>query len=363
MNWKKVKFLDAFTDITGGNQKFNTNEYLSVGEIPVIDQGKELVAGYVDDYTAFDNVPVIVFGDHTRVFKYIDFPFVLGADGVKILKPKDDINTKYAYYALQKVYIPNTGYNRHFKWLKEAEIPLHDLTTQQHIAQVLDQADALRQQNRQLLAYYDELLQSTFIDLFGDPVKNEKGWEVKKLVDIAKAERGRFSPRPRNDPSYFDGKYPFIQTGDISSSNHRVSKWQQTLNEKGIKVSKKFEKGNIVVAIVGATIGASAILEIDTYAPDSVIGIIVDKKCINNFFLEFVLRYWKPIFLAQAPATARANINLETFKPLPIPIPPLSLQQHFAKIVEEIEAHKSLVQQSLAESEALFEGLLAEYFG
>lgn len=71
-------------------------------------------------------------------------------------------------------------------------------------------------------------------------------------------ERGRFSPRPRNDPKYFNGEYPFIQTGDISSSNHRLSEYKQTLNEQGIKVSKKFCVGTIVMAIVGATIGSNS---------------------------------------------------------------------------------------------------------
>lgn len=70
------------------------------------------------------------------------------------------------------------------RYINELEIKNIELKTQQHTAKVLDQADALRQQNRQLLAHYDELLQSTFIDLFGDPVKNEKGWEVKKLVEV-----------------------------------------------------------------------------------------------------------------------------------------------------------------------------------
>lgn len=237
------------------------------------------------------------------------------------------------------------------------------LQTQKHIASILDKADALRQQNRQLLAHYDALLQSTFIEMFGDPVENEKNWPIKPLKELAKIERGRFSPRPRNDPSYFEGQYPFIQTGDISSSNHRLIKWQQTLNEKGIKVSKKFPIGTIVVAIVGATIGASSILKIDTYAPDSIVGISVNRLVLNNYYLEFILRYWKPIFLAQAPATARANINLETFKPLPIPLPSILLQQRFCKIVEDIEVQKQQAKSSLAESEALFQGLLATYFG
>lgn len=241
-------------------------------------------------------------------------------------------------------------------------ISLPPLPEQKRIAELLDKADALRQKSKQLLATYDELLQATFLDMFGDPVTNPKGWEKINLNKIAKLERGRFSPRPRNDPSYFNGPYPFIQTGDISKSGNRLDSYIQTLNDKGIKVSKQFEKGTIVIAIVGATIGATAILELDVYATDSIIGISVNKKLANNIFLEFVMQFWKPILLKIAPEAARANINLEILGRLDIIVPPITFQDQFAKVVENIEAQKTLVKQSLQESEDLFNGLVQKAF-
>ncbi|MBK6363986.1 MAG: restriction endonuclease subunit S [Saprospiraceae bacterium] len=113
---------------------------------------------------------------------------------------------------------------------------------------------------------------------------NTQNWDIELLGDIANLERGRFSPRPRNDPSYFGGKHPFIQTGDINNSHYRLKIYTQTLNEKGIKVSKKFNVGDIVIAIVGATIGATSILQIDAYATDSIIAIKSTGKT-NNVFL------------------------------------------------------------------------------
>src|SRR5690606_22199534 len=115
------------------------------------------------------------------------------------------------------------------------------------------------------------------------PISNNRKWQTENLGSIAKLERGRFSPRPRNDPSYFGGEYPFVQTGDVNSSKYRLGNYTQTLNEKGIKVSKKFNVGDILIAIVGATIGATTILEIDTYAPDSIIGIKSIEKTNNVF--------------------------------------------------------------------------------
>lgn len=247
--------------------------------------------------------------------------------------------------------------------LRELLIPLPSLSEQKRIAEILDKADALRQKNKQLLAAYDELQQATFLDMFGDPITNPKGLEKVNLNKIARLERGRFSPRPRNDPSYFNGPYPFIQTGDISKSGNRLDSYTQTLNDKGIKVSKRFEKGTIVIAIVGATIGATAILELDVYATDSIIGISVNKKLANNIFLEFVMQFWKPILLKIAPEAARANINLEILGRLDIIVPPITFQDQFAKVVENIEAQKTLVKQSLQESEDLFNGLVQKAFG
>lgn len=135
-----AKFLDVFEDVTKLGTKIPTDEYLESGEYPIIDQGQAYISGYRDDETGiFSDVPVIIFGDHTRVLKFVDMPCFLGADGVKLLKSKDKTaDYKYLYYALCNAKIPNTGYNRHFKWLKEIDIIMPDVDTQRKIAANLD---------------------------------------------------------------------------------------------------------------------------------------------------------------------------------------------------------------------------------
>jgi type I restriction enzyme S subunit len=160
----------------------------------------------------------------------------------------------------------------------EIEIPLTLLDNQIRIVHLLGKVEGLIAQRKQHLQQLDDLLKSVFLETFGDPVRNEKGWATEQLGDIALIERGRFSPRPRNDPKFYGGEYPFIQTGDISRSQGRLREYTQTLNDLGIKVSKEFKVGTVVIAIVGATIGATALLEIPTYAPDSVIGITPKAK-------------------------------------------------------------------------------------
>ena len=117
------------------------------------------------------------------------------------------------------------------------------------------------------------------------------------------------------------------------------------------------------MAIVGATIGATAILKIDAYAPDSVIGITVDSNRYNNIFMEILLRFWKPELLRIAPESARANINLAILQTIPIPKVELELQDQFAAFVEQTEKTKTSINRGLEKLETVKKALMQEYFG
>ena len=187
MSFPELPFLDVFKDASRGNIKTPQTEFLEEGAIPVVDQGQRLVAGFVNDRSRVCKAkpPVIVFGDHTRAFKYVDFEFAMGADGTKVLVPKVESDTKYLYYALTAMEVPAAGYSRHYKLLKETTIPLPPLAEQKRIAGILDAADALRTKRREALAQLDALLQSTFLDMFGDPVTNPMGWDERTLGELA----------------------------------------------------------------------------------------------------------------------------------------------------------------------------------
>ncbi len=256
------------------------------------------------------------------------------------------------------------------RYINELDIKVRALATQQHIAQVLDQADALRQQNRQLLGYYDELLQSTFIELFGDPVKNEKGWEVKKLGEVV--EKFKYGTNEKSDSIRYENTIPIIRIPNVLDNkvNFRDLKYSE-LSEKEMSEVELKNGDLLFVRSNGnpAYIGRCAVFFDEQkcgFASYLIRARLKKDTIILPQIIQFIISYetYRPIILKKATTTAgNYNINTESLKSLPIPIPPLPLQQHFAKIVEEIEAQKSLVQQSLAESEALFEGLLAEYFG
>ena len=134
------------------------------------------------DNGLFEDVPVIIFGDHTRVIKYVDKPFFIGADGVKVLRSKyENANYKYLYYALKNTKIPNTGYNRHYKWLKEVQIAYPNLNKQAEIVSILDTLQSIIAHRKQQLIKLDELVKARFVEMFGDPIDNPMGWKKMHL--------------------------------------------------------------------------------------------------------------------------------------------------------------------------------------
>ena len=185
-------FTDVLLDVTKNGHKLPTNEYKEFGLHPIIDQGQNDIAGYTDETSGlFSDVPAIIFGDHTRVIKYVDAPFFIGADGVKILKAKDNkANYKFLYYALSSAKIPNTGYNRHFKWLKEVDIPTYTEREQSQIVSELDKVTALIDLRKEQLEKLDMLVKSRFIELFGD-IHEPSKWEKKPWSELVTIQNGR----------------------------------------------------------------------------------------------------------------------------------------------------------------------------
>ena len=185
-NWKKMPFTYAVKDETKGNIKTLQSDFLSSGQYPIVDQGKELIAGYTNDEGRLckSELPVIIFGDHTKCFKFIDFSFCLGADGTKVLRPKIDIDERYLFYAMQRIHIPEAGYSRHFKYLKQGEIPLPPLDEQKRIAAILDQADKLRRLRQTAITKLNTLGQSIFCEMFGAFHDDSGDWPVHRLETL-----------------------------------------------------------------------------------------------------------------------------------------------------------------------------------
>jgi type I restriction enzyme S subunit len=118
------EFSDAFDIGKSKGKAVKKKDYSAEGKFPIVDQGEEFIGGFTDNsklVLSFSK-PIIIFGDHTRRLKYIDFPFVPGADGTKILIPKDDLISKFAFYQLQSIDLRAKGYARHFSELRKSKV-------------------------------------------------------------------------------------------------------------------------------------------------------------------------------------------------------------------------------------------------
>ena len=173
-------------------------------------------------------------------------------------------------------------------------------------------------------------------------------WEVKRVKDIFTLERGKFTHRPRNDQRmYVNGTHPFIQTGDVSRSNKYVTTYKQTLNEEGIKVSRKFNSGTIVMTIA-ANIGDVAILDFDCYFPDSLVA-FPTKYCVDYFY--YLLAADKPSLDNVKVTNTQDNLNLERLRGLEKISPPLQEQTQIANYLDQktqaIDKKIALLQQKI----------------
>ena len=184
-----------------------------------------------------------------------------------------------------------------------------------------------------------------------------EAWDIRPLGDVASVERGRFSHRPRNDPRFFGGDTPFVQTGDVAASGGRLRRFSQTLNDAGLAVSRLFPAGTIVLTIA-ANIGDTGIAAFPVAFPDSLVGIQAGQS-VDNRFLELVLRTRKKELDDAAPQNAQKNINLEILRPVLIQVPPLSEQVEIADAVEAIDDRLSSEKDALSALRATKSALMS----
>ena len=167
-------------------KELKVTEFKPFGSIPIISQEINFISGYTNDENFRFCAPrdLVIFGDHTRVLKYIDFDFAVGADGVKILVPKSFLSVKYFYYFLKWCNVDNLGYSRHYKLLKEIKVYVPPMEVQEEIVKELDLINRLLEIKQEEIKQLDLLSRSIFYSMFGDPITNENNFPIAKLGDV-----------------------------------------------------------------------------------------------------------------------------------------------------------------------------------
>ena len=191
--------------------------------------------------------------------------------------------------------------------------------------------------------------------------KFDGDWTAVTLESLAEVERGKFSVRPRNDPRYFGGEMPFIQTGDVTGSDVYLKGYTQTLNDDGIRVSKVFPADTILITIA-ANIGDTTITQYPVACPDSVVAIQPKQDKVNTIFLKNVIDLQKDNLDSQATQNAQKNINLQVLKPLKLIVPSKEEQNKIASFLSAVDEKISQLTQKLELLSQYKQGMMQKLF-
>ena len=275
---------------------------------------------------------------------------------------------KYIFYVLKYKHneLNAKGTGSTFKAISKSilnylPIDLYPIDEQKRIAAILDKANELIALRKQQIEKLDLLVKSRFIEMFGNPITNDRNWDTKNLGELGELNRGISKHRPRNAPELLGGNYPLIQTGEIAAAEFYISKYTSTYSEMGYQQSKMWPEGTLCITIA-ANIAKTAIFKFDACFPDSVVGFISNDNA-NQLFIHFWFSFFQKILEEQAPVSAQKNINLQILRALRVINPPLSLQNEFAAFVEQVDKTKSTLQQSLEKLELNYKALMQTYFG
>ncbi len=248
--------------------------------------------------------------------------------------------------------------------LKTLKIPVPSLETQEKIVQVLDNAQSLIDNRKEQIALLDKLTESIFYEMFGDPIKNEKGWEMFKIGDCFDVKTGK-TPSRKNLEYWSNPTINWVKTTEIV--NGIIYKTDEKISRKAVDDLNLpiFKKGNILIAMYGqgATRGRVSKINIDTTTNQACAGLINSKgDSVNEeYIFRFLILSYENLRMLGRGGN-QPNLNLDIIKRFVIPIPPLPLQNQFAEKVEEIEKQKKLLQDSLELLEDNYKALMQRAF-
>ena len=281
--------------------------------------------------------------------------------------PNDNVDVNYLYYWFKgnKSLIDSYANNAvvpilNNRTLETIKLPIPPLSQQQKIANILDAADALRKNDKALVAKYDELTQALFLDMFGDPVSNPKNLPKIKLGELGKWQSGGTPSRSKSE--YYNGRIPWLSSGELNEMY--VSESKEHITETAIKESstRLIEKGSLLLGMYDTAALKSTISTIDITCNQAIAYSKLDDKLVSTVYAYFIIQIGKEDYKKLQRGVRQKNLNLSMIKNLEILLPHLKLQNQFAERVAVIEEQKAIAQKSLEHSESLFNSLLQKAF-
>lgn len=348
-------------DLSATDKHLSTEEATGKYAHFLVDEGDLLIA--------CSGIVVDNFHNKIAFAKKEHLPLCLNTSTMRFKALKDDVDLNYFKYflqtahftsQLQKLITGSAQLNFGPSHIKKIDFLFPPIKTQKHIAQILDDAAALRDKTKQLLTEYDLLAQSIFLDMFGDPVSNSKGLQIKKLGDLGKWQSGGTPSRKIKE--YYEGNIPWLSSGELNEMYINDSK--EHITEKALKESstKLVPKGSLLLGMYDTAALKSTINTKDLACNQAIAFGVLDSNLINIVYAYCIIQLGRDHYRRLQRGARQKNLNLSMVKGIKILYPPIKLQNQFAEKIALIEQQKTLAKQELQESEDLFNCLLQKAF-
>jgi len=365
--------------------EIQTSGYHNQGKIPIIDQGKDLICGYTDDSSLIysGELPVIVFGDHTLVVKFIDFPFAVGADGTKIIQINNKKGlTKFFYYAILNSNLTSEGYKRHFIKLREQKFCYPSIAEQQKIALILSNVDNTLKRTNQLIQKIEllknGLMQKLFTKgightkfkkvewLFGKEIEIPEEWEMVELQNCIDPNTIITYGIVQAGPNITSG-IPYIRTNDVAGDFINTEKLLKTTQEIHKKYKRTRLKEGDIICTVRASVGKFQIIpkELDNANLSRGIARISPKTDLNNIFLYYSLNseFIRKQFNSLAKGSTFLEITMFQLRKIKTMMPSkIEEQKHIATILSNVDSQINKEKLQKSNLELLKKGLMQKLF-
>jgi len=385
VSWPLVKIGDVCSLMTGGTPKTTISEYYEDGTVPwivsgdihkgeIFDCDKKITELAVENsnarYLPKDSVLIALNGQgKTRgTVALLRASNATCNQSIVSINPNDqsELLSDYLFYFLKSQYrqIRNITGDKdraglNMPLIRSIEIPLPPLDEQKRIAAILDKADAIRRKRQQAIRLADDFLRSVFLDMFGDPVTNPKGWEVKKFSDLGNWASG--GTPSRSVSGYFEGEINWFSAREL---NHRyLNESVEKITDAALSKSaaKIFPAGSMLVGMYDTAAFKISILNVASASNQACANIIPNEKIDIEWFFSFI-EFSKETYLRQRRGVRQQNLNLGMIKDFDLPLPPKTEQEKFVKLAHKTMQMKERNYSSLSNSLDSFNSLSQKAF-